>query len=88
MSQPYKILVSDALAEVGLKPLREAENTELSIQTDLTPEQLLTVISDFDALLVRSATRVTAEVIQAGKRLRVVGRAGVGVDNIDVDAAT
>jgi len=88
MTQPYKILVSDALAEVGLKPLREAENTELSIQTDLTPEELLAVIGDYDALLVRSSTRVTAEVIQAGKRLRVVGRAGVGVDNIDVEAAT
>lgn len=88
MAQTYKILVSDALAEVGLKPLREAENVEVSIQTNLTPEELLTVIPEYDALLVRSSTRVTAEVIQAGQRLRVVGRAGVGVDNIDVDAAT
>ncbi|MEZ4617673.1 MAG: phosphoglycerate dehydrogenase [Caldilineaceae bacterium] len=88
MSQPYKILVSDALAEVGLQPLRAAENIEVSIQTNLTPEQLVEAIPDFDALLVRSATRVTAAVLQAGKRLRVVGRAGVGVDNIDVDAAT
>lgn len=88
MAQTYKILVSDALAEVGLKPLREAENVEVSIQTNLTPEELLTAIPEYDALLVRSSTRVTAEVIQAGQRLRVVGRAGVGVDNIDVDAAT
>ena len=88
MSQSYKILVSDALAEVGLRPLREAENAEVSIQTNLTPSELIQVIPEFDALLVRSSTQVTAEVIQAGKRLRVVGRAGVGVDNIDVDAAT
>jgi D-3-phosphoglycerate dehydrogenase len=88
MTHPYKILVSDALADVGLKPLREADNVEVSIQTNLTPQQLIEVIPEFDALLVRSSTRVTAEVIQAGKRLRVVGRAGVGVDNIDVDAAT
>ena len=88
MTPKYKILVSDALADVGLKPLREAENVEVSIQTSLTPEQLIEVIPEFDALLVRSSTRVTAEVIGAGKRLRVVGRAGVGVDNIDVDAAT
>lgn len=88
MSQPCKILVSDALAEVGLKPLRETENLELSIQTDLLPEELIATIPEYDALLVRSSTRVTAAVIEAGTRLRVIGRAGVGVDNIDVDAAT
>jgi len=88
MSETLKILVSDALADVGLAPLRQAVNVEVDVRTDLTPAQLIDIISDYDALLVRSSTTVTAEVIRAGKRLRVVGRAGVGVDNIDVDAAT
>ncbi len=88
MSEPLKILVSDALADVGLAPLRQATNVDVDVRTDLTPEQLIAVIPAYDALLVRSSTLVTADVIRAGKRLRVVGRAGVGVDNIDVDAAT
>ena len=88
MSETLKILVSDALADVGLAPLRQAANVTVDVRTDLTPAQLLDAIGDYDALLVRSSTTVTADVIRAGKRLRVVGRAGVGVDNIDVDAAT
>ena len=88
MSETLKILVSDALADVGLAPLRQAANVTVDVRTDLTPAQLIEVIPAYDALLVRSSTTVTAEVIRAGKRLRVVGRAGVGVDNIDVDAAT
>ncbi len=84
----YRVLVSDSLAESGLKPLIDAEGLEIDIRTDLTPAQLIEVIGDYDALLVRSATKATAEVIQAGKRLRVIGRAGVGVDNIDIEAAT
>ncbi len=66
----------------------EADDLDVDIRTDLTPEQLVEVIGDYDALLVRSATKVTAEVIRAGKKLRVIGRAGVGVDNIDIEAAT
>src|SRR5690606_14977734 len=56
--------------------------------TGLAPEELIEIIGEYDGLIVRSATRVTADVIEAGRRLKVVGRAGVGVDNIDVDAAT
>lgn len=88
MSEKLKILVSDALADVGLAPLRQASNIAVDVRTDLTPAQLIEAIGDYDALLVRSSTTVTADVIRAGKRLRVVGRAGVGVDNIDVEAAT
>ena len=84
----YRVLVSDSLAESGLAPLMEADGLEVDIRTDLTPEQLVEVIGDYDALLVRSATKATAEVIRAGKKLRVIGRAGVGVDNIDIEAAT
>ncbi|MCB0138884.1 MAG: phosphoglycerate dehydrogenase [Caldilineaceae bacterium] len=84
----FKILVSDPMSDSGLAPLREASNMEVDLRTDLSPAQLVDVIPAYHALLVRSGTQVTAEVIQAGANLRVIGRAGVGVDNIDVDAAT
>lgn len=88
MTEPYKILISDPLAETGLAPLREAANMVIEERTKSTPEELLSIIPEYHALLVRSGTQVTAELIEAGKNLRVIGRAGVGVDNIDVDAAT
>ena len=88
MATSYRVLVSDSLSDSGLKPLRAAQGIDVDVQTNLTQPQLLEIICDYDALLVRSSTQVTAEVIQAGKRLRVVARAGVGVDNIDVPAAT
>ena len=83
-----RVLVSDPLSEAGRKLLDSEPSIHVDVRTDLSPAQLLEVIVDYDALLVRSGTEVTAEVIQAGKKLRVVARAGVGVDNIDVDAAT
>ncbi|MEM7537024.1 MAG: phosphoglycerate dehydrogenase [Chloroflexota bacterium] len=88
MTENYQILVSDALAEAGLQPLREEANMDVHVKTGLTLEELIAEIPNYDALMVRSATKVTAEVIEAGKRLRVVARAGVGVDNIDIPAAT
>jgi phosphoglycerate dehydrogenase-like enzyme len=88
MYESFKVLVADAMSDAGLAPLQAAQNLEVAVNTGLPPEELLRIIPQYDALLVRSATRVTAELIQAGKRLRVIGRAGVGVDNIDVDAAT
>jgi len=81
-----RILVADPLAEDGLARLREAG--EVEVRTKLPEADLAALIGDFDALVVRSETRVTARVLEAGTRLRVVGRAGVGVDNIDVPAAT
>jgi D-3-phosphoglycerate dehydrogenase len=84
----YRILISDPLSEEGIFPLREAENVKVVIKTDLSEGELLEGIKDFDALLVRSQTQVTREVIQHGERLKVIGRAGVGVDNIDLEAAT
>jgi phosphoglycerate dehydrogenase-like enzyme len=88
MTNQFKVLVSDSMSDVGLAALRAAPNVAVDLQTGLSPERLLEIIPHYDALLVRSATRVTAEVLRAGTRLRVVGRAGVGVDNIDVEAAT
>ncbi len=84
----HKVLVSDAISESGLAPMRADPSIEVVLKTDLTPQQLIEVIPAYDALLVRSSTQVTADVLRAGTRLRVVARAGVGVDNIDLPAAT
>ena len=81
-----KILVADPLAEDGLERLRRAG--EVTVVSKLGESELIRRIPEFDALVVRSETRVTAPIIEAGSKLRVVGRAGVGVDNIDVPAAT
>ncbi|MDI6606028.1 MAG: phosphoglycerate dehydrogenase, partial [Candidatus Omnitrophota bacterium] len=83
-----KILVSDALSEEGLKILQEVKEFKVDIKTGMKPEELKEVIKGYDALLVRSATKVTREVINAADKLKVIGRAGVGLDNVDLDAAT
>lgn len=81
-----KVLVSDPLAEEGIAIL--TPQCEVDVKTDLSSDALISIIGAYDALLVRSGTEVTAPVIAAGKRLRFIGRAGAGVDNIDMDAAT
>jgi D-3-phosphoglycerate dehydrogenase len=81
-----RILVADPLAEDGLARLRR--EGEVIVVSKLGEAELVARIHDYDALVVRSETKVTAPILQAGKKLRVVGRAGVGVDNIDVAAAT
>ncbi len=81
-----KILVSDQISELGVAKLRE--KAVVDVCTDLTPDQLVARIPEYDALVVRSSTKVTRQVLEAGVNLKVVGRAGVGVDNIDVEAAT
>ncbi|HEV7857057.1 MAG TPA: phosphoglycerate dehydrogenase [Pyrinomonadaceae bacterium] len=82
-----KIFVADDINESGLAPLREADFSVLK-RTGLAPGELLEALVDYDGLLVRSETKVTAALMDAAPRLRAVGRAGVGVDNIDVAAAT
>lgn len=88
----FKVLVSDPLAKEGIARLKAAVEAgvelEVEIKTGLPKEELLRIIPEYDGLIVRSETKVTAEVIQAATKLKVVARAGVGVDNIDVDAAT
>jgi D-3-phosphoglycerate dehydrogenase / 2-oxoglutarate reductase len=81
-----RILVADPLAEDGIARLRR--EGDVTVASKLGEAELVERIGDYDALVVRSETKVTAPVIEAGKKLRVVGRAGVGVDNIDVAAAT
>jgi D-3-phosphoglycerate dehydrogenase len=86
MTTPTRILVADALAESGVEILRT--EAQVTVETGMSPERLIETIPEYDALVVRSATRVTREVLEAGRRLRAVARAGVGVDNIDVEEAT
>jgi len=81
-----RILVSDPVGTEGIELLRT--QGEVDVKLGLSPSELLSIIGQYDALVVRSETKVTGEVIQAGVQLQVVGRAGVGVDNIDLDAAT
>ena len=82
----YRVLVADPIAQDGIDLLRRAAGVE--IRTGLSEAELTEQISGYDALIVRSETRVTESVLAAGRRLQVVGRAGVGVDNIDLAAAT
>jgi D-3-phosphoglycerate dehydrogenase len=82
-----RVLVSEKLAERGLELLRAAGH-EVDVRLELSPEQLLQAIAPANALIVRSATNVTDEVLGAGTELAVVGRAGIGLDNVDVEAAT
>jgi D-3-phosphoglycerate dehydrogenase len=77
------VLVRETIADAGLELLRAKFDVDLDTESPLEA-----ILGDYDALVVRSATKVTAEVIAAGTRLKVIGRAGVGVDNVDVDAAT
>ena len=84
---PARVLVSDPLAESGVDLLRQA-GLQVDVQVGLSPAQLIEVISVYDALIVRSGTQVTAEVLAAARNMRVIARAGVGVDNVDVAAAT
>jgi D-3-phosphoglycerate dehydrogenase / 2-oxoglutarate reductase len=81
----WKILLTDGLEESGQSILREA--AQVDNRPTITADELLTVVGDYDALIVRGRTKVTQAVFEAGKNLKVVGRAGVGVDNIDLKAA-
>jgi len=81
-----KVLVTDPIANEGIDILRSY--AQVDIKTGLTPEELIAIIGDYEALVVRSQTRVSAKVIGVGKKLQVIARAGVGVDNIDIDEAT
>ncbi|MEN9239922.1 MAG: phosphoglycerate dehydrogenase [Thermostichales cyanobacterium SZTDM-1c_bins_54] len=81
-----KVIVTDPIDQVGIDILSQVAHVDVRLK--LSPEELLKVIGDYDAIMIRSGTRVTAEVIAAGSRLKVIGRAGVGVDNVDIPAAT
>ena len=82
-----RVLVSEQLAASGLEAMRGA-GLEVDFRPGLSPEELLEAVKGAHALVIRSATQVTAEVLEAGDELVVVGRAGIGLDNVDVQAAT
>src|SRR5690242_14741152 len=86
---PVRILIADRIAQEGIELLQqELPAAQIDVQTGLKPEQLRARIGEYTALIVRSETQVTADILAAAQNLKIVGRAGVGVDNIDIDAAT
>lgn len=84
----YKVLVSDPISDLGIQQLVDAQDIVVDKKPGLSEDELVSIIGEYDALLVRSQTTVTEKILEAGKKLKVVGRAGVGVDNINLDAAT
>lgn len=82
-----KVLISDNLAPVGLEILEKA-GFEVDVKTGLDPEELSAIIGEYDGLVIRSATQVTKELIEAADNIKIVGRAGIGLDNVDVPAAS
>jgi D-3-phosphoglycerate dehydrogenase len=82
-----KVLISDNLAPVGAQILMDT-GLEVDIKTGLAPEELKNIIPEYEGLVIRSATKVTAEIIEAATNLKVVGRAGIGLDNVDIPAAS
>ena len=83
-----KVLVSDNLSKVGVEIFEKTPGIQVDVKTGLKPEELKEVIKDYDALVIRSATKVTADIIAAADKLKVIGRAGIGLDNVDIAAAT
>jgi len=84
----YKVLVLDPVSEDGISELIHHPNYQVDINTGLTEDEIVKIVYDYHAVIVRSQTQITERIIQHARSLRVVARAGVGVDNIDIDAAT
>jgi D-3-phosphoglycerate dehydrogenase / 2-oxoglutarate reductase len=83
-----KILIADGLAEPGLAILRDERDWIVEVHSKMTPDELRTAVAETDALIIRSASKVTADVLNNASRLKVIGRAGTGVDNVDVEEVT
>ncbi|MGB5750617.1 MAG: phosphoglycerate dehydrogenase [Desulfobacterales bacterium] len=83
-----KVLVSDNLGDIGIKMFQEEPGIEVDVKTGLAPDELKSIIGGYDALVIRSATKVTEDILEAADNLKVVGRAGIGLDNVDIPAAT
>ncbi len=83
-----KILISDKLANEGVEILKAVDGFEVDVKTGLKPEELKNIIKDYDAIVIRSATKLKADIIEAADKLKFIGRAGVGLDNVDLLAAT
>jgi D-3-phosphoglycerate dehydrogenase len=81
-----KVLITDPISEEGIDILRS--HAQLDFKLGIKPDELISIIGDYEALIVRSQTKVSAQIIEAGQKLEVIGRAGAGIDNIDVEVAT
>ncbi|MEE3715582.1 phosphoglycerate dehydrogenase [Tumidithrix elongata RA019] len=81
-----KVLVSDPIDQVGIDILSQVATVD--VKTNLSPDELIKALPEYDAIMIRSGTKLTKEAIEAGKNLKIIGRAGVGVDNVDVPTAT
>lgn len=88
MGESMKILISDPLSKKGLEILERAKNIQYDVKIGLSPEELKKILPQYDAIIIRSETKLKADIIEAGNRLRVIGRAGIGLDNVDIPAAT
>src|SRR5262245_23291229 len=82
-----KVLISDKLSPQAIDVFKQAK-IQADVKTGLKEEELLAIIGDYDGLAIRSATKVTPKLLEAAKNLKVVGRAGIGVDNVDIPSAT
>ncbi|MCK5311781.1 MAG: phosphoglycerate dehydrogenase [Desulfobacteraceae bacterium] len=83
-----KVLVSDPLSDIGIEIFQNSPDIEVDVKTDLSPSELEEIIGDYHGLSIRSKTKVTKDLIAKAKNLKVVGRAGIGLDNVDIPAAT
>src|SRR5256714_6356306 len=83
-----RILIADSASQRGIDEITRDGAVEVTTQTGLSEAELVEIIPEFSAVVVRSQTKITGAIVNAGARLRVIGRAGVGVDNVDVEAAT
>jgi len=83
-----KVIATDGMAPAGVEVFEKAEGIELEVRKGVDADELLKIIPEYDGIIIRSATKITEEVIDAGKKLKAVGRAGVGVDNVDIKAAS
>src|SRR3989337_2461571 len=83
-----RVLVSDKMAPAAIEIFKQTPDIEVDVKTNLTPDELKEIIKDYDALAIRSSTKVTSEIIEKAEKLSVIARAGVGLDNVDIAAAT
>jgi D-3-phosphoglycerate dehydrogenase len=88
MEEIRRVLVSDPLSSRGLEILGRAKNLKYDLKPGLSPEELKKIIPEYDGIIVRSETKLKSDLIEAGRRLKVIGRAGIGLDNVDLPAAT
>src|SRR5262245_61756925 len=84
----FKVLLLDGIDPAGIDVIKRSKDLEPIVQDKISRDDLIGIVADVDGIIVRSSTNVDRELMQKAKRLKVIGRAGVGVDNVDIEAAT